>query len=97
MLTKSSPSQTEIGSTSNKPVLRDSWFLKIDLSDILPSTSASDAILVNSIARSLGIHDFYQVGLWNFCEGYNDVFVPLSPPLSPLLTNKQGYHPLLQA
>lgn len=71
--------QTEIGNTHNKPVLRDSWFLKIDLSDILPSTSAADAILVNSIARSLGIHDFYQVGLWNFCEGYNDEFVPLPP------------------
>lgn len=29
-------------------------------------------MLVNSLARSLGLHDFYQVGLWNFCEGYND-------------------------
>jgi hypothetical protein len=27
---------------------------------------------VNSLARSLGLHDFYQVGLWNFCEGYNN-------------------------
>jgi hypothetical protein len=26
---------------------------------------------VSSLARSLGLHDFYQVGLWNFCEGYN--------------------------
>ncbi len=26
---------------------------------------------MNSLARSLGLHDFYQVGLWNFCEGYN--------------------------
>lgn len=56
----------------NKAGLTSSYFLKIDVSDILPSTSATDAILVNSIARSLGIHDFYQVGLWNFCEGYND-------------------------
>ncbi|KAN0117743.1 SUR7/PalI family domain containing protein [Hyaloscypha variabilis] len=62
----------EIGNTHNKPVLRDSYFLKIDVSDILPSTSPADAQLVNSIARSLGIHDFYQVGLWNFCEGYDD-------------------------
>lgn len=53
-------------------MLRSSFFLKISLADILPSTSASDAILVNSIARSLGLHDFYQVGLWNFCEGYDD-------------------------
>lgn len=63
---------TEIGNIKNKPVLRSSYFLKISLADILPSTSASDAILVNSIARSLGLHDFYQVGLWNFCEGYDD-------------------------
>lgn len=31
----------------------------------------SSATLVNSLARSLGLHDFYQVGMWNFCEGYN--------------------------
>jgi hypothetical protein len=59
-------------------VLGESYFLKIDVSNILPSTSPEDAILVNSIARSIGIHDFYQVGLWNFCEGYNDEFVPLT-------------------
>jgi hypothetical protein len=29
-------------------------------------------MFVNSLARSLGLHDFYQVGLWNFCEGYNN-------------------------
>jgi len=63
---------TEIGNIKDKKVLRSSYFFKLNLADILPSTSASDAILVNSIARSLGLHDFYQVGLWNFCEGYND-------------------------
>jgi hypothetical protein len=78
--------QVEIGNTHNKPVLRDSYFLKIDVSNILPSTSPEDAILVNSIARSIGIHDFYQVGLWNFCEGYNDEFVA-TLPLSSFETN----------
>lgn len=34
--------------------------------------------LLNSVARSLGLHDFYQVGLWNFCEGYNDECVARS-------------------
>jgi len=63
---------TEIGNIKDKKVLRSSYFFKLNLADILPSTSASDAILVNSIARSLGLHDFYQVGLWNFCEGYSD-------------------------
>lgn len=29
-----------------------------------------NASLINSIAQSIGLHDFYQVGLWNFCEGY---------------------------
>lgn len=27
--------------------------------------------LLNSIAQTLGLHDFYQVGLWNYCEGTN--------------------------
>jgi len=24
----------------------------------------------STIARTIGLHDFYQTGLWNFCEGY---------------------------
>lgn len=60
-----------IGNTSDKPGLNGLWFYKLDLSDIIPQ-SVPNAVLINSIARSLGLHDFYQVGLWNFCEGYND-------------------------
>ncbi|KAL4954781.1 SUR7/PalI family-domain-containing protein [Aspergillus filifer] len=60
-----------IGNVSNKPVLRQTYFLKIDLSDIVP-LSVPNAVFINSIARSIGLHDFYQVGLWNFCEGYNN-------------------------
>lgn len=60
-----------IGNTSDKPVLRQTYFLKIDLSDIIP-LSVPNAVFINSIARSIGLHDFYQVGLWNFCEGYNN-------------------------
>ncbi|KAL4809711.1 SUR7/PalI family-domain-containing protein [Aspergillus unguis] len=59
-----------IGDVSNKPVLRDTWFLKLDLTDIIP-LSVPNAVFINSIARSIGLHDFYTVGLWNFCEGYN--------------------------
>ena len=60
------------GNVSKRPVPRETYFLKIDLSNIIPvSVSDSDAVLVDSIARSIGLHDFYQVGLWNFCEGYN--------------------------
>lgn len=26
--------------------------------------------MIYTIARSLGLHDFYQVGLWSYCAGY---------------------------
>jgi hypothetical protein len=61
-----------IGNTSNKHVLGDLYFFKLDVSNIIPS-SYPQSQLINSLARSIGLHDFYQVGLWNFCEGYNDV------------------------
>ncbi|KAJ5160489.1 uncharacterized protein N7482_007493 [Penicillium canariense] len=60
-----------IGNLSNKPVLRSLYFLYLDLSNIIP-LSVPNAVLINSIARSIGLHDFYQVGLWGFCEGYDD-------------------------
>lgn len=60
-----------IGNVSNRPVVRQTYFLKMDLSNIVPLSVGSD-VLVNSIARSIGLHDFYQVGLWGFCEGYDD-------------------------
>ncbi|KAL5341731.1 SUR7/PalI family-domain-containing protein [Aspergillus crustosus] len=60
-----------IGNVSDKPILRQTWFMKIDLSDIIP-LSVPNAVFINSIARSIGLHDFYQVGLWSFCEGYNN-------------------------
>lgn len=61
----------EIGNTFDKPVLRDTYFLYLDLSNIIP-VSVPNSVLINSIARSIGLHDFYQVGLWNYCEGYDD-------------------------
>lgn len=60
-----------IGSLSNHPVLRNTYFLKINLANIIP-VSVPNATLINSIARTIGLHDFYQVGLWNFCEGYEN-------------------------
>ncbi|KAK5050923.1 hypothetical protein LTR84_003482 [Exophiala bonariae] len=59
----------EIGNINDKPVIRDTYFLKIDLANIIPA-SVPNAVFINSIAQSIGLHDFYQVGLWNFCEGY---------------------------
>lgn len=61
-----------IGNIRDHAVLRDIYFYKLDLSNIIP-LSAPNAMLINSIAQTLGLHDFYQVGLWNFCEGYNNV------------------------
>lgn len=61
-----------IGNVSNRPVLRETYFIKIDVSHIIPVSVGGSTVLVNSIARSIGLHDFYQVGLWNYCEGYDD-------------------------
>ena len=63
--------QVEIGNTYDGPALKDMYFYKLDLKDIIP-VQVSNAQLINSIARSMGLHDFYQVGLWNFCEGFYD-------------------------
>jgi hypothetical protein len=52
-------------------VLGEIYFFRLSLADIIP-TSIQNAQLINSIARGIGLHDFYQPGLWNFCEGYND-------------------------
>lgn len=71
---------TLIGNTHDKPVLRDTYFFKLDVAQIIPIAVANSGLL-NSVARSLGLHDFYQVGVWNFCEGYNDVGITYcSPP-----------------
>lgn len=58
-----------IAGVRNKPVIRNWYFLRLDLSNIVPATVPNFA-LINTIAQTLGLHDFYQVGLWGFCEGY---------------------------
>uniref|UniRef100_A0A8H7NFT2 SUR7 protein n=1 Tax=Bionectria ochroleuca TaxID=29856 RepID=A0A8H7NFT2_BIOOC len=60
-----------LGNTHINPILNDIYFFKLDVSQIIP-ISVENSNLLNSVARSLGLHDFYQVGLWNFCEGYNN-------------------------
>ena len=62
----------QIGNVSNTRVLGDLFMFRIDVSNIIPSSGPSTNTQ-NTAARSLGLHDFYQVGLWNFCEGYNDI------------------------
>jgi len=58
-----------LGNTHINHILNDIYFFKLDVSQIIP-ISVDNSKLLNSVARSLGLHDFYQVGLWNFCEGY---------------------------
>ncbi|KAK4551971.1 hypothetical protein LTR86_010763 [Recurvomyces mirabilis] len=60
----------EVGTTSPKSIRSSIYFIKLDLSNIIP-LSVPNASLVNSIAQTLGLHDFYTVGLWGYCEGLN--------------------------
>ncbi|KAF2441867.1 integral membrane protein [Karstenula rhodostoma CBS 690.94] len=70
----------EIGGITNKKILRDWYFIRIDVSNIIPA-SVPNFALINTIAQTLGLHDFYQVGLWGFCEGYvNEGVTYCSPP-----------------
>ncbi|CBX91946.1 hypothetical protein IAQ61_000153 [Plenodomus lingam] len=58
-----------IGGVSNRPVIRDWYFIRLDLSEVVPA-SVPNFALINTIAQTLGLHDFYQVGMWGYCEGY---------------------------
>jgi hypothetical protein len=60
----------EIANTYNKNIINDWYFIRLDLSNVVPS-SVPNFALINTIAQTLGLHDFYQVGLWGFCEGYS--------------------------
>ncbi|EXJ79158.1 hypothetical protein A1O3_08659 [Capronia epimyces CBS 606.96] len=73
----------EIGNINNDAVIRDTYFLKIEMANIIPA-SVPNAIFINSIAQSIGLHDFYQVGLWNFCEGYNGQGITYCSPTETL-------------
>lgn len=61
----------ELGSTKGNTILGDIYFFRLSLADIIPQ-SVANAQLINSIARGIGLHDFYQPGLWGYCEGYDN-------------------------
>lgn len=70
----------EIGSTSKASIRANIYFIKLDLTNIVP-TSIPNSVLINSIAQTLGLHDFYTVGLWSYCEGYmGEGFTQCSKP-----------------
>ena len=58
-----------IGNVSNTKVINEWYFFKIDISKIVPKGNNGQP----GNAKSVGLRDFYQVGLWGFCEGYNDL------------------------
>lgn len=58
----------EVGNIGDRAVSRDTYFINLDLSNIVP-VSVPNAVLINSIAQTLGLNDFYRVGLWNYCAG----------------------------
>ncbi|KAK3074792.1 hypothetical protein LTR53_002458 [Teratosphaeriaceae sp. CCFEE 6253] len=60
----------EVGDTSPNGIRSTIRFIRLDLTNIVPTT-VPNSLLINSIAQTLGLHDFYDVGLWGFCEGYN--------------------------
>ena len=71
----------EVGNVSadHRHITGSIYFIKLDLSNIIPQ-AVPQAQLINSIARTIGLHDFYQVGLWNFCEGYTSDITGCSTP-----------------
>jgi hypothetical protein len=60
----------EVGSTGTGSVKASIYFININLTNIFPE-SVPDAAIINSIAQTIGLHDFYRVGLWGYCQGYN--------------------------
>ncbi|KAI1156374.1 SUR7/PalI family-domain-containing protein [Nemania diffusa] len=60
----------EIGNTQANEALGGIYLLKLDIGAISARSVPSGVTLHNSIARSQGLYDFYQAGLWNYCEGY---------------------------
>ncbi|KAI7574899.1 integral membrane protein-like protein, partial [Hortaea werneckii] len=60
----------EVGDTAEGDVRSQIYFIRLNLANVVP-LSYPDAQILNSIARTIGLHDFYHFGLWGFCEGYN--------------------------
>lgn len=59
----------QIGNTSNHHALSEIYFFKMDLSHIVADGRQIKLPAGKDVATVAGLHDFYQVGMWNFCEG----------------------------
>lgn len=53
----------------DKPGLRDVYFVRINTTDFYPESASPFATLINSVADSLGLQNYYQSSLWNYCSG----------------------------
>lgn len=60
-----------IGSLAPKKLIRDWYFLNLDLT-YLHVEELPEWLPEMPVNRLLGLHDFYRVGLWSYCAGYND-------------------------
>ncbi|QDS76573.1 hypothetical protein FKW77_006994 [Venturia effusa] len=74
----------EVGNTKVGRVLSSIYFIRLDLTNIIPSSIPAGASFTNSIAQTLGLHDYYQVGLWNYCQGNVGVGIDECAPTQTL-------------
>lgn len=57
-----------IGGVS-KPGIQDIYFLRLNTTDFVPTSSSALAALIDAVASDLGLEDYYQTSLWNYCAG----------------------------
>lgn len=49
--------------------IRDIYYLRINTTDFYPSSSSPFASLINAVAADLGLENYYETSLWNYCSG----------------------------
>ncbi|EPE05000.1 integral membrane protein [Ophiostoma piceae UAMH 11346] len=64
------------GSTRASKTSMNIYFFRMDLSYLFDNqTSSADGssnpALAAAISQSIGLHDYYQAGLWGFCQGFH--------------------------
>ncbi|OLL22360.1 SUR7 family protein pun1 [Neolecta irregularis DAH-3] len=57
-----------VGDTKPSNPSHNIYFLRVNTTNIV-ATKAPASVSVSTIARSIGLHDFYTVGLWGYCQG----------------------------
>lgn len=53
----------------SKPGIQDIYFLRLNTTNFFPQSSSPLATLINAVASDLGLEDYYQTSLWNYCAG----------------------------